>query len=54
MMVVEFGTDLEVETDVGPDIFALTSADLQPAQADVGDTKAKTTADGDKPNEVGV
>jgi len=51
----EFGMDLEMETEVGPDIFALTSADLQPAEGDVTDSKADETAAGeDKPKEVEV
>jgi len=54
-MVEEVVLDIEVETDVGPDIFALTSADLQPAQGDVSDTKPDATAaDGDKAVEVEV
>merc|ERR1719382_677347 len=50
MNVAEFGIELDLETDVGPDIFALTSADLQPAEGDGSDPKADTTAvGGDKP-----
>merc|ERR550517_2237225 len=55
MNVEEFGIDLEMETDVGPDIFALTSADLQPAEGDGSDQKADAAAaGGDKPEEVQV
>jgi len=55
MMVEEFGIDIEMETEVGPDIFALTSADLQPAEGDISDPKADATAaGGDKPVEVEV
>merc|ERR1719193_728821 len=54
MMVEEVKLDIEIETDIGPDIFALTSADLEPAKADVSDAKADTTAGGDKPKEVEV
>merc|ERR1719397_320656 len=51
----EFGRDVEMETEVGPDIFALTSTDLQPAEGDVSDPKADETAAGeDKPEEVEV
>merc|ERR1719397_139911 len=49
MMVEELGIDLGTETDVGPALFALKSADLRPAQEDVLDTKADATAGGDKP-----
>merc|ERR1719245_2457450 len=44
MMVEVVGIDLEMETEVGPDIFALTSADLQPAEGDVSDPKVDATA----------
>merc|ERR550534_1859157 len=55
MNVEEFGINLEMETDVGPDIFALTSADLQPAEENGSDPKADgTAAGGDKPEEVQV
>merc|ERR1719233_1885855 len=55
MMVEEVKLDIEIETDIGPDIFALTSADLEPAKGDVSDAKADTTAaGGDKPKEVEV
>merc|ERR1719419_1560565 len=55
MNVEEFGIDIEMEIEAGPDIFALTSADLQPAEGDVSEPKADATAaDGDKPKEVEV
>merc|ERR1719382_1811573 len=44
MNVEVFGIDLEMETEVGPDIFALTSAELQPAEGDVSDPKTDATA----------
>jgi len=55
MMVEEVVLDIEMETDIGPDIFALTSADFQPAKGDVSDTRAGVTAaGGDKPEEAKV
>merc|ERR550517_848078 len=55
MNVEEFGIDIEMEIEAGPDIFALTYADLQPAEGDVSESKADATAaDGDKPKEVEV
>jgi len=55
MNVEEFGIDIEMEIEAGPDIFALSSSDMQPAEGDVSEPKADATAaDGDKPKEVEV
>merc|ERR550517_135650 len=55
MNVEEFGVDIEMEIEAGPDIFTLISAELQPAEGDVSEPNADATeADGDKAKEVVV